>query len=475
MTTRKISTFLKSEKMPIFALLAISFFARLILYKDYDLLWDSAVYTSMGKYIYTMGKIGLWEPIRPLLWPLIMGGIWRLGLDVIRWGRVLEIFFSLGAIYFVYQIGRHLADRKTGLIAALLLSFSPNFFAWGNIHLTSIPSSFFVMCGLYLFMRSSYLSSGILMALAAMTRFPQGIIFISALFFMALHWRIYRPQLKEASKFLWGFALVVAPFLVVNQLLYGDILLPFKMGSAAVEKDSYAWLGHTNIYYLKKLLGENLLLTLALPGFIYGFRKKEPMMRLLLISTLFITLYYASLVHKEFRYLLVILPFLYLMSALAIGQLHSFCSNRSKMGPLLILAVVASIWIHPFPRQVEVQFSLRRTLPHENYLYLEKNKIEGEIWTSNPRFTVNSDVRVDELIYFGFGAERAKWLREHLDRAELVFVDTRDFPCAPGDEACDIEKSKFMDALKERFDCAAGASTTQFETGIYRKTEPSKR
>ena len=38
-----------------------------------DIWWDSAVYLGMGKHIYSLGEVGLWESSRPLIWPLILG------------------------------------------------------------------------------------------------------------------------------------------------------------------------------------------------------------------------------------------------------------------------------------------------------------------------------------------------------------------------------------------------------------------
>ena len=56
-----------------------------------DLWWDSSVYIGMGKYIYSSGELGLYEASRPLIWPLILGFFWKLGLDVIFFGKLLNI------------------------------------------------------------------------------------------------------------------------------------------------------------------------------------------------------------------------------------------------------------------------------------------------------------------------------------------------------------------------------------------------
>jgi hypothetical protein len=57
----------------IIGILVFAFLIRLIfLIKNPMLWWDSTVYLGMAKYIFSSGKIGLWEYFRPLLWPIIL-------------------------------------------------------------------------------------------------------------------------------------------------------------------------------------------------------------------------------------------------------------------------------------------------------------------------------------------------------------------------------------------------------------------
>jgi len=61
-----------------------------------DLWWDSSVYLGMGKYVYSFGEVGLYEGSRPLVWPLILGFFWKLGLDPIFFGRLMVLIFGIG-------------------------------------------------------------------------------------------------------------------------------------------------------------------------------------------------------------------------------------------------------------------------------------------------------------------------------------------------------------------------------------------
>ena len=69
---------------PLWWILGLSLIVRIIyLLINYPLWWDSYVYIGMGKYIFSGGKIGMWESFRPLIHPLILGVLWKLKLDVI--------------------------------------------------------------------------------------------------------------------------------------------------------------------------------------------------------------------------------------------------------------------------------------------------------------------------------------------------------------------------------------------------------
>ena len=104
----------------------ISIFAIFILLKIitatkvHQIIWDEAVYIGMGKFLFSFGKAGLWESIRPLGLPLLLGAIWKLKLDTILFAEILAVFFSLGNILLVYLISKETFNKTTATIAAAL-------------------------------------------------------------------------------------------------------------------------------------------------------------------------------------------------------------------------------------------------------------------------------------------------------------------------------------------------------------------
>ena len=109
-----------------------------------DLWWDSSVYIGMGKYIYSAGEVGLYEASRPLVWPLMLGFFWKLGLDVILCGRLLVLIFGVGTIILTYLMAYELFDRKIALLSSLFLAFSPTF-VFFYIEFTFVCFLFFYM------------------------------------------------------------------------------------------------------------------------------------------------------------------------------------------------------------------------------------------------------------------------------------------------------------------------------------------
>jgi hypothetical protein len=43
-----------------------------------EVTWDESVYVGLGKYLYSNGASGIYEPFRPILLPLVLGALWKL-------------------------------------------------------------------------------------------------------------------------------------------------------------------------------------------------------------------------------------------------------------------------------------------------------------------------------------------------------------------------------------------------------------
>jgi uncharacterized membrane protein len=63
--------------------------------------------------------------VRPIYFIFLR--LWMLFGDSDAWLRSLSVLFGLGSVWLIYELGRRVADQKTGLITAIALTLSPLF------------------------------------------------------------------------------------------------------------------------------------------------------------------------------------------------------------------------------------------------------------------------------------------------------------------------------------------------------------
>jgi len=302
-----------------------------------DLWWDSSVYIGMGKYIYSFGEIGLYEDSRPLVWPLILGFFWKLGLDVEFFGKFTVLLFGIGIIIWTYYIAHILFGEKIALLSSLLLAFSPTFFLFNGIMFTGIPSTFFLMFGIYLFIKGRYNLAGLLFGLSFMTRFFQIIVIIPIYLFLI--YLIYRKKAKT-EKFLISilfFIIPIIPYLILNYILYNNPVHPFLLQIWMTKFTGWIYHQPFNFYFLN-LVKENVLILFSILGAIFIF-KKEKLNKLIVPFVLilaFISFNFTQ--HKELRLLLPLLPFFYILTGYGLIKFANlFIKHKTIILSLLIL------------------------------------------------------------------------------------------------------------------------------------------
>lgn len=286
-----------------------------MLFMPHPIWWDDAVYAGMGKFISSSGTEGFWEHIRPPVVPLLLSPLSLAGLDEIIYGRVMMLVLSVCSVWLMYSIGTRLFGRETGLVAGLLLSFSPTFLQSGFRVNTEVPMVFLILFGMYLMLEKKYLFSGLILGLAALTKFPAGI-------FIIIFGGVYLLQHKRIP---WafgtgvGFPLMV--YLIVNQVAYGNAFAPIFDAQVVITQvlgcnafHAMDWTG-----YFVGLFWEHpfhSLLAFGLPAILmrrYGW--------VVVLCALVPLLYLLTMPCKEVRYLLLVLPFLSLINSYGISQL----------------------------------------------------------------------------------------------------------------------------------------------------------
>jgi len=320
---------------------------QLLFYKS--LLWDETVYVAIGKDIFSGGKSGFFEVLRPLGLPLVIGAIWQTGLFPLILSKMAMLAFSLLFVYLTYLIGMKSFDRRVGLIAAALVAVSPVFLFSSTRIMTDIPSSVFAMAAAYNFLSNRQKTAGFFSALAFLFRFPSGIILASI--GLSAFWS-YRKNigrlLKVATDLCIGFAIPISGYLIINSLKFSAYGFPASAFRPLVEalwsqgNQAEAVIGvsllskvYNLFFYLVEPAKENLAYLFALAGIVHFFRIRRNRRTSVLLSVIILSVAYLTLIaNKQARFMLIFLWALAIISALGIEAL---LNSRKSVSYMLIL------------------------------------------------------------------------------------------------------------------------------------------
>lgn len=420
------------DNLHIFTLLSLFLLVKLfLLFKLHDIRWDESVFIGMGKYIYSFGKVGLWEVIRPIGLPLILGFFWKIGLNVILFGELISLLFSMGCIYLVYRIGSEVYDKKVGMGAAGLMIMTPVFIHYSSYALTGISSTFFALLAFYFYFKKKFVLVGVFSAIAFLFRFPQGMLLLCFLILINLEYFNGRHiNVKNNAAILVSFILVIIPYLLFNYFMYGigGIFRPFL--EAALHQSNIAYgVGDTlyNIfYYFIEILKQNPLFIFFIISLIGYSRKKFYFM----VPFFLFLVYFTVIINKQIRFVLVFLPYICVLTSYGI-----FYSIKKKR-VLSYFFVVLLIFSLFFPvGQVIRDFNIRG---EENrfYEYFVDNPTNKTILTTTPVFVAYSDIKM--IPFYNNVDDAVMFYNMYKDTAEIVIYNPEFYPCF--DEECYIKR-----------------------------------
>ncbi|MEO8638101.1 MAG: glycosyltransferase family 39 protein [Candidatus Taylorbacteria bacterium] len=439
---RTKSIIVSPDRALMLIILSVSLILMLIyIFRPTIIWWDSSIYIGMGKWLFSHGGVGYFEPSRPLLWPFVQGLIWKAGIDNQITSRILEVFFALGAIYVIYLIGERV-KYGSGIIAAALLSVTPFFFSFTNVGLTDIPTIFFTLLAFYLLQKDLMVWSGFFAGLAFLFRFPHALFIISIFLFFATEFVIERnftTTIKRALRFGIGSAILGIPFFISNYILYGDILFPLKAGVVLVGIDPI--LQSQYFYYVTNILSQNRLLIFAPLALIPLLRKswrenlkeRKHLIAIFLIALTYIV-YFSHTPHKEIRYAIGFLPWIALLTGIGISSL-----NFGKK-TLLVLVTAGCIWL-----EIGNINHIKGELPLEpersDYYEFFKNKNGKKVITSSPMILSVSDVKLIGVFDAWDGILGSYTSQK--ENSDYIALDTCGLSCSDGNCASkDILLSK---------------------------------
>lgn len=390
--------------------------------------WDFSVYYGMGKYIFSYGSDGLWEPLRPLFWPVIVGMFWKAGFSIIAI-KTFGVLLSLANVLLVYEICKKLHSKKTAILASVITLLSITTAFYESKGLSEIPAVFFSLLAVKFWIEEKYVKSGVLTGISFAAKFTQGIIFIPLALLLA-------KKPSRMIEYSLSFTAIIISYLTINSIIYQNPLLPFSEASKVIEY-SGSWRDFGMLYFFKELLKENIFFIFAIPAVINIFieRKKEKM-AIASIAVLLIA-YFAQLMHKEARFFMLFVPFLAILSA------EGMRKTKLKKSIIVILIVIftanyfygaVGYWNYSgIDKEVQERF----------YNY----KTNETIMASSPIFTFYINKKI-ELLYYPVFDDKIKDLSADKLENYTVAINTCDIPCK--EKECEEKKKKFLTELIKR-------------------------
>lgn len=500
-TKKNITAFFRENRL-ILILLLIFFLIKLyfITSRYHMPIWDEAVYIGMGKYIYTAGASGLWEMIRPYGLPLIIGAFWSMGLDPIYSSQIIAILFSCATILMTYRIAKELFDKKIAIVSAFLLMITPVFFLYSIYALTEIPSTFFVLLALYLYLKDRYMYSGISAGLALLFRFPQGLILVPIGLAIVMdgmydtHKKTkikgkkyqHKDVLKKIAAYTIGFFLIILPFLAINYISYNEytgkatdaifrpliLAAPHQGNVFESVGGSTIWEQAYNIfYYIIMILKNNILFLLSIAGAILLMTRYKEKTKILSLTFIIYIAYYSYIINKQERFMITFLPIICILTAYfmfyiidSIIPKTSKINNYRTLNTILAKSAVVSLIIialiltslNPIKTDIEYYYWLHEddqkpAIIEEYYSLINSLNISGTILISEPVVAAYTNNKLIEYTYYDKKILIANEWEADEDIAAVTYTYNT-IPCLEEDETCKDLRESLLNYFTTKYD-----------------------
>ncbi len=455
-----------------FLIFALAIAARIILMHGSQMLWwDSGVYAGMAKFLFSGGAAGLWEPIRPVLLPVLLGALWKAGFGILVSALFINIVLSAASIILVFLIAREAFGKQAALFASAIFSFSSVFFFMAFHAYSEILTMFCILAGAFAFMRQKHMLAGFFIGLAFLAKFPSGIF--AAVFILLL---VFSRQLKNAAYFGAGFSIAAAPFFAANYFAYGNPIFPLSAAQDAISKVlgcNYLWFKPWHWYFKFLILEENFLHLFSALGLWLAVKNRKTCRHgmAILLCTLIPFAYFLQMHCRDFRYLIAVVPFIAMLSGYAISSLIKKKENFAPLlAIILVVSAVQAIGFYYENRTFDMQGMQNSFLS-----FAQSHDASGELWSSNPLMAFYTDSKISKIYYPVFNAWQAgnfySYVLANSSRISYVFMDScaGGIICPESDSTCKSDLNQTYKLLEEKMDLAYSAESGRCSYLIYEK------
>lgn len=403
------------------------------------LIWDTAIYLAMGKYLFTGGAIGLWEVFRPPLLPVLAGRLWKAGMPPVGFTRFVAFTISFTGLAGIYWMVRDLYSKQEAYITVGLIAGTFTYFWWSNALLTGIPASILVFTSLYLAHKQRYLIAGLVGGLAFLTRFPSAVLGPAAVAFIAYSYYRkddYRAMIRNAGLYTAGFFLVATPYLAAMQYFYGSFLEPFVSGIAVPASNADKYLA--GFYYLYNGIKTNPLLLGVLPGIYYAVKERQTEVYGFLFAFVALYGFFSVFPHKEVRFILLFLPIMALFAARGYSR-HLNNYRSVVMLALIGLTIVGSFGMTYYDNRSVNEDAVKYYRAHSN--------LSGVVAANDASIMAYGDIK-----YFALPPSTLEGSYERAqEQADYFSINSCAWYCTPSIENCEAKIASFEKSLENRY------------------------
>ncbi len=454
---------------PLFVIICIALITRIVMIKlPISPWWDPAIYVGMGKFMFSHGTIGMWETLRPPLWPILLGITWFGGLNPLFMAKVFAALAGIGAMIVLYFIGEK-EHKGLGSVSALMLALSPSFAFFVAIPTNDIAASFLVLIASFYILRKKYFLAGLMISLAFLMRFPNGLFLLPfSLFILIENWSLiswsdfFKKSIRQGINLILGFCTIAIPYFIINYIFFQDAFLPLKEGRSVIEGSSQ----ESVFYYVKYILLDTPVVILAAFGVVmlgyelFRRRKISAVYSLSLLCALIVGVYFSHIGHKELRYSFIFLPFIIIIASYGLSRLWQLFNPKYAASITFVVILIiggVNLWI-----QATHQYII--ALSPQRNAYYEFIPKEATAITSSPQIMLGSDVKIVGVFD---AAEKGTELIENNDGTfQYIAIDSCQLSC--WQDSCDEPKQTFVEALELHTTKVYEASEQKCTLSIYK-------
>ncbi len=428
-----------------------------IVFTNKYIFFDEAVYIGMSKYIYSLGSSGLFELIRPLVVPIVIGLPLIFGISNWYFAKIIMVSLSVANVFLVFLLAKKAFNRQVAYLSVIIMMITATYLIISTKILTHMPAMFFMLFALWLFFEKKYFSAGLFAGLAFVSRFPYGLLLPCIIAVLVLS--ADKPFGKSLKKIISGSAKAFLGFAVPSILFIGfsliknfnepigffvKLLRPFLLAVQTIN-DSNSIYGKGFFWYFTSFFNENFLLAFGIIGLLfllYKYRLRETKTNILIVVFIVFATYFSLTTHKEIRYGLAFLPYMAIFAGVGIYWLAGFArfmapkTARKKLSVVMAAAgIVCLLIIFPFG----TAFNPVKIVSEKNELEKVFSYTEKPITSSSPLAALYTNNKIISEYY-----SLEVLLKEFNSRkdSDLLVINPLLWSCSSKDYRC-ISTSNF--------------------------------